>query len=367
MNANATRLAPLMGAAFFVLAITGFVISGEPPDAKEPVPKVVDFYVHNDSTVMLGAAISIIAGTCLVFFAAHLRTVLRAGEEKESLLPQVAFAGGVIVAIAVAVDRTMLFAVAATANDIDPLGVQALNALYGNDFLPFALGMQVLLLAAGVSVIRTRALPRWLGWVAVMLAVVAVSPLGLATVVGGGLWILAASIVMGVRGLPRRGRAAGLSRATTTLVVAGLLALLVTVGVSSAGATAGAKTETLRFFSKDVSTTLTHPDGTVVRRPPYPQPKPSDVLDINSLDYTGNHRHHTKRWSFSHHARCVFATAQPDCETQAAIGGSLLIIRGYPGTVIDGTGRYQGATGQVLENTEVPGGSDVVARIHLHR
>jgi hypothetical protein len=360
-----TRIGPLMGVAFFVLAIAGFLISGEPPDAKESVPDVVDFYVSNAGGVMLGAAVSVLASTCLVFFSAHLRRVLGGDEADGGLLPRAAFAGGLIVAIAIAVDRTMLFAVAATADDIDPLGVQALNALYGNDFLPFALGMQVLLLASGISVIRTRSLPRWLGWTAVALGAVAVSPAGVVSVVGGGLWILAVSVVLGLRS---RGSAA-VRRAGRVAGVSALLSVaLLAVAVGAASAHAG-RTQTLRLFSKEVSWTVTHPDGSG-DRDDLPEPKPGDVVDVNSLDYVGNHRHHAKRWSISHHLHCVFATAEPDCETQVAIGGSLLIFRGFPGTLIDGTGRYQGASGRVLSNKDVKGvegASDIVARIHLAR
>jgi hypothetical protein len=61
--------------------------------------------------------------------------------------------------------------------------------------------------------------------------------------------------------------------------------------------------------------------------------------------------------------RCEFSTGEPDCESQVAIGGSLLIFSGYPGTVTNGTGRYQGATGHVIANKPVKGGSDVVARV----
>jgi hypothetical protein len=43
----------------------------------------------------------------------------------------------------------------------------------------------------------------------------------------------------------------------------------------------------------------------------------------------------------------------------------MLIIDGNPGTVVGGAGRYLGATGRVLSNDEVPGGADVVAKIHL--
>jgi hypothetical protein len=146
-----------------------------------------------------------------------------------------------------------------------------------------------------------------------------------------------------------------------------LIALLLAVGVGSALAAGGAhKTQTLRFFAKDVSMTITHADGTVDRKPPYAEPLPGDTLDINSLDYVGDHRHHAKRFSASHHLQCVFtsASAEPDCISHVAVGGSLLIFEGFPGTLINGTGRYQGATGRVIKNKEVKGGADVVARIH---
>ena len=145
-----------------------------------------------------------------------------------------------------------------------------------------------------------------------------------------------------------------------------LIALVSILAVPSAGAAGPDKTQTLRFFAKEVSMTVTHADGSVDRKPPFGEPQAGDILDVNSLDYLGDHRHHAKRYGASHHLQCVFAEAEgaPDCVSHVAIGGSLLIFRGYPGTLINGTGRYQGATGRVLKNKEVKGGSDVVARIH---
>ena len=128
------------------------------------------------------------------------------------------------------------------------------------------------------------------------------------------------------------------------------------LALAPAAAADAPKTETLRFYSKDVS--MKGPEG---------QPKPGDVLEVNSLDYRGNHRKHARRPSASHYLRCQFTGAEePDCVSYVAIGGSLLVFEGYPGTVINGTGRYQGATGRVLKNKEVKGGgSDVVAKITL--
>ena len=132
----------------------------------------------------------------------------------------------------------------------------------------------------------------------------------------------------------------------------------------SAGQAAG-RTKTIKIFSKATLITVTHPDGTVVDHPPYPDAAPGDVLDVYSLDFRGNHKKHSKRWIGSDHLQCVFGTGEPDCVSHVALGGSLLIFSGDPGTLIGGTGRFQGATGRVLVSKEVPGGTDVVAKIKL--
>jgi hypothetical protein len=140
------------------------------------------------------------------------------------------------------------------------------------------------------------------------------------------------------------------------------------IAVSTAGAAGGGhKTQTLRFFDKPTSITLTTADGKVIDKPPYPEAKPGDVLDVYSLDFAGNHRHHAKHWSMSGHVHCVFGPGEPDCLGHTAVGGSLLIFSGNPGTLTAGTGRYAGATGRVLKNKEVEGGSDIVAKIRLAR
>jgi hypothetical protein len=67
----------------------------------------------------------------------------------------------------------------------------------------------------------------------------------------------------------------------------------------------------------------------------------------------------------STHLRCTFGTGQPVCESHTALGNSQLIFNGN--RLEGGTGLYQGATGRVLSNKEVPGAanaSDIVARVH---
>ena len=131
---------------------------------------------------------------------------------------------------------------------------------------------------------------------------------------------------------------------------------------------AASRTQTLRFFDKPVSIKLTHADGTVVDHAPYPDAQPGDRLDVNSLDYRGDHAHHAKQFTGSGHLRCVFTTAPATCESHVAIGGSLLVFTGDPGTLTNGTGIYEGATGRVISSKEVAGqdnASDIVLRIQL--
>ena len=124
---------------------------------------------------------------------------------------------------------------------------------------------------------------------------------------------------------------------------------------------------TLRFFDKPVSIKLTHADGTVVAKAPYPEAKPGDTLDISSLDYVGDHAKHAARWTGSTHLRCVFKAGPPTCESHVALGDSMLVFTGSPGTLTLGTGIYTGATGKVISSKEVANNaSDVVAKIQLH-
>jgi hypothetical protein len=141
---------------------------------------------------------------------------------------------------------------------------------------------------------------------------------------------------------------------------------VVALALSPVAAEAAGKTETLRVFSKEVAVTFTTADGRVHTELPQSEPQAGDVLDIYAVDYQGTHRRHAKRWSMSDHTRCAFVeTGEPECVTHVAIGGSLLIIEGFPGTIVGGTGRYRGATGRVISNKSVEGGSDVVVRVHL--
>lgn len=88
------------------------------------------------------------------------------------------------------------------ADTIDPAAVQALPALWDDDFLPLAMGTAVFMFASGPSTVRHAALPKWLGWAAILFADLAHTD-RLGRLHRGAVWILVVSVplALNLRGL----------------------------------------------------------------------------------------------------------------------------------------------------------------------
>jgi hypothetical protein len=199
MTRSREWLVPLTGVGFVVLGIVSFIVAGEPKSADEPVREIVNYYVDNKDSIEVGAFIGVAAILLLVFFGAYLRQVLRAAAPEGEILSLVSFLGLVVVAVGFAIDTTILIALSEAADDINPVAVQSLQALWDNDFVPLVLGVLMFLWATGLAVIRTGALPKWLGWVMVVLGVLGLTPIGFVAAIGAAILVLVLSILLSVR------------------------------------------------------------------------------------------------------------------------------------------------------------------------
>ncbi|MDQ3572453.1 MAG: hypothetical protein M3383_06280 [Actinomycetota bacterium] len=209
---------PLTGIAFVVLLIVGWTIGGEPPDVESPVEEIVDFYVDDKDSIVLGLMVGGLGLLALLFFANHLRRVFSAAGEAP--FAPLVLVGAAIMAVGGAVDATIMLALAESVEDIEPSAVQSLQALWDNDFIPIALGAITFLLTSGISILQTRSLPSWLGWIAILLALLGATPIGYFSFPAGGLWIIVVSVMLAVRARrapgpgvddPRAGRVGGVS------------------------------------------------------------------------------------------------------------------------------------------------------------
>ena len=190
------RWASLTGAVFAVLLVVSFVVSGETPGADDSVQEVVSFYADNESQMMISAILSGLSAVFFLFFVGSLGSVLRSAEGATAGLSAVARAGGVVAAVGILIFAGLAFTLGDAADTLEPEATQALNALNVDLFFPLAGGLATFLFASGLVAVRRRALPGWLGWAALVIAVATFTPLGFFAFLASVAWVLVASVVL---------------------------------------------------------------------------------------------------------------------------------------------------------------------------
>jgi len=114
----------------------------------------------------------------LMVLLGQVRAMIAQAENGRGFLADVAFGGGVLTAVWLLV--TGAFHAATVFDGVDGLPAELVTSYYGLMSVGDTLGSAstyakgVLMLAVGVAAIRTRALPRWLGWLSVVLGAMAV-------------------------------------------------------------------------------------------------------------------------------------------------------------------------------------------------
>jgi hypothetical protein len=194
------RYAPLTGIVFVVLIVVLFVIVGEEtPEAGDPPGQIARFYADNDDKVMTGDALASIAVLLLVWFSASLRSAVQALEGGTGRVGALILAGGALAATGAWVVFGIDFAVADAASEVSGAVLVPLVALNNGFFLPLAGGWALFMLASGIGIVRTGALPRALGWIALLLGVCSVTPIGFFAILAGMIWVAVASVMLFLR------------------------------------------------------------------------------------------------------------------------------------------------------------------------
>lgn len=203
MLARWQRLEPLAGVVFVILAVIALLTAAGEDFLAEPAD-VADYYVDNSGRVIVAAIIGGIAIFAFFWFVGAVRNRLRVRETPEGGLPALAFGGGIAAATLLLVANAANMAGAFRAEEdgeIDPAVAAALNdisSLIIGIAAPVALA--VFVAATGIVSIATGVLPRWLGWLSLLLALGFLIPyISFVFWVPFGIWVLAVSVLLYLR------------------------------------------------------------------------------------------------------------------------------------------------------------------------
>jgi len=187
----------LAGPLFTLLMILIVLLQMGSPSEKDSVDEVVSHFVDKEAKTFVSAFLSGPAVAALLVFVSRLRARI---DDRARAARSMAVAGGVVYAVGILVSASVLAAtVGAANNDIGDVA-RTLNALFAWLWIPAVIGIGVMLLGAGLAVLRTGILPRWLGWVAAVVGVVSfLGPGGFAGFLIGPLWVGLAGILLYTR------------------------------------------------------------------------------------------------------------------------------------------------------------------------
>jgi hypothetical protein len=194
-----SRRASLTGLLFVGLLIATLALSWNTPDDKTSGAKVIAYFHSHRSQEITANILGVYAVVFWLFFTGSLRGFLRRAGASETLTTT-AFAGAIVFAVGGAILSAVGLTLASEANRMTVSDAHALNLLSnGGFFLPLAAGQAVFAIATAIAILRTRALPVWLGWVALVLGVVAVTPIGFFGTMVLLIWAAIVSVMIYLR------------------------------------------------------------------------------------------------------------------------------------------------------------------------
>lgn len=183
--------------AAILIPVALVVVSGNTPQDDASAAKVLSFYRAHETANKLAAVLVIVGAVLLVLFAAQLRRVLHGDRPGAGVLSVAAFGGLLLTAAVASVAAAIHFALVQAAQHRFGTVAQTLNVLDNNVGIAIVAGFSVFGLATGFSTLRRPALPRWLGWVAVVFGVLSLfGPIGILGILLGLIWIIVVGVML---------------------------------------------------------------------------------------------------------------------------------------------------------------------------
>jgi hypothetical protein len=177
MSDRLSRLsAPVTGGLFVVLSIIAFF--GGPsssPNSNASGTQVIAWFIKHRSAERTTDIIGVVAFGVLVLFAGSLFGYLRRAPAAATPAA-VMLAGAVLLTAGFTVVLGIDYALTDAPGRLAPSAAQALNLLDNEVFFTVPAGGLVFGLGGGVAILRGAPLPRWLGWVLIVIGIALATP-----------------------------------------------------------------------------------------------------------------------------------------------------------------------------------------------
>jgi hypothetical protein len=174
---SARQLLPLSGVAAVLLIVAGFIVGGETPDVDASLQEITSYYTDHDSELQIAAALLALGAFFFLLFSAAIASLLRESRDGGGAAASVSLAGGIVFAVGVTVFAGLGFTAGDVVEDVSPDSLQTLHVLGSDMFFTVAVGTAAFLLGSGVGALRTDALPSWLSWAAIVIGILAITPM----------------------------------------------------------------------------------------------------------------------------------------------------------------------------------------------
>lgn len=169
---RAQWLAPLTGVVSVLLVVAGIVVLEGPADRPEesaPASLILSYFQDQD-TVMLGSALFMLGALFFLWFVGELRATLAEAEGGVGRISAIAFGAGMATGAFLLLLHAASFLGALYHEQLTAAMARTLF-LFGDLFLyPAAMAAALLVISTAAIALRTHALPAWLAWLGVPLA-----------------------------------------------------------------------------------------------------------------------------------------------------------------------------------------------------
>lgn len=187
----------LAGLAFLLLSALGALLQGGPPGEQDSADEVVSHFADKETRILAGAFALNVAAAALLVFVSRLRAAI---DDRARAARSLLLVGGTVYATAILIGSSVSLSLVVASNAAFKESAQALNVLNSSLWVPLVIGLATMLIGAGLAVLRTGILPRWLGQVAAVVGVVSLlGPGGFLGAVVAPFWVGAAGVMLFLR------------------------------------------------------------------------------------------------------------------------------------------------------------------------